>query len=178
MENVKGSGKKNFILKTWERCRSINGSRRKSLAMSTDCLTKSQSWHCSGTQPSKDAKPKDKNQIAPVGCFTVYVGQERQRFVIKTQFANHPLFKMLLEDAELEYGYSSEGPILLPCEVDLFYKVLAEMDSKEIHHGRGFAYGSCTPFSPVNRLGKSDMAKGYGSYVPLTPSRLFKMNLF
>lgn len=86
----------------------------------------------------------------------------------------HPLFKMLLEDAEMEYGYCSEGPILLPCDVDLFYKVLAEMDSKEIDeekkkYGRstsfGFAYGSCTPFSPTRRPTKTNMAaEGLGSY--------------
>ncbi|KAK2644453.1 hypothetical protein Ddye_019648 [Dipteronia dyeriana] len=36
---------------------------------------------------------------------------------------------MLLEDAELKYGYDAQGPILLPCHVDLFYKVLAAMES-------------------------------------------------
>ncbi|KAA8542085.1 hypothetical protein F0562_023237 [Nyssa sinensis] len=94
---------------------------------------------------------------------------------MKTKYANHPLFKMLLEDAELEYGYSSEGPILLPCDVDLFYKVLAEMDSKddlEIHPGCGFAYGPCSPFNSSRRLANSGMAKGYGAYGLLTPSRL------
>jgi SAUR family protein len=157
-------GKKNLLLKTWHRCRSLP--REKSTS-TTSNLSKSQSG----------------NQVAPEGCFSVYVGPEKQRFVIKTKYANHPLFKMLLEDAEEEYGYNSEGPLLLPCDVDLFCKVLAEMDHKEeeIVPSCGFAHGSCSPFTPGRRVGKSgNMAKVYGSYGYglLTPSRLLKMNQF
>lgn len=84
-------------------------------------------------------------QVAPEGCFSVYVGPQRQRFVVKTKFANHPLFVMLLEEAELEYGYNSEGPILLPCEVDTFNQVVAEIDGEQqrgiTNHGCSFAIG-------------------------------------
>ncbi|XP_055827618.1 auxin-responsive protein SAUR71-like [Solanum dulcamara] len=127
-------------------------------------LSKSKSWHGRST-----------TTIAPEGCFWVYVGPNKERFVVKTKYANHPLFKMLLEDAEKEYGYSySQGPILLPCDVDIFYKVLAEMvNNKEIDDS--VVCGSCSPlFSPSRRLGNSQMAKGYGSYKSLTPPRLFK----
>ncbi|XP_057440194.1 auxin-responsive protein SAUR32-like [Lotus japonicus] len=72
-----------------------------------------------------------KGQRVPNGCFSVYVGAERQRFVVKTEFVNHPLFKMLLDEAEVEYGFNSDGPIWLPCNVDLFYKVLAEILADE-----------------------------------------------
>lgn len=69
---------------------------------------------------------------------------------------------MLLDDAEQQYGYHSEGPLLLPCDVDLFYKVLAEMDCENtdviLPHGCG-VYGSY-------------------SYTLLSPSRLLKMNQF
>ncbi|XP_059306214.1 auxin-responsive protein SAUR29-like [Lycium ferocissimum] len=126
-------------------------------------LSKSKSWHGRNST------------IAPEGCFWVYVGPEKERFVIKTKYASHPLFKMLLEDAQKEYGYSySQGPILLPCDVDLFYNVLAEMgSSKEIDDS---ICGSCSPlFSPGRRLGNSQMARGYGSFTVLTPPpRLFK----
>ncbi|KAL5074961.1 hypothetical protein RYX36_013945 [Vicia faba] len=71
-----------------------------------------------------------KNMIkVPKGCFSVYVGSERQRFIVKTKFVTHPLFKMLLDEAEMEFGFQNDGPIRLPCNVDLFYKVLAEMNS-------------------------------------------------
>ncbi|XP_049349444.1 auxin-responsive protein SAUR50-like [Solanum verrucosum] len=127
-------------------------------------LSKSKSWHGRST-----------STIAPEGCFWVYVGPNKEKFVIKTKYANHPLFKKLLEDAEKEYGYSySQGPILLPCDVDYFYVVLADMvNKKEIDDSIGC--GSCSPlFSPSRRLGNSQMAKGYGSYKSLTPPRSFK----
>jgi len=171
MDNPKrGKDKKNVFSKTWERCKSINKDREKSPTFS-----KSKSWNF--TKPTTSSKG---NKIAPGGCFAVYVGPQKQRFVIKTKFANHPLFKMLLEDAEMEYGHNCEGPIMLPCDVDLFYKVLAEMDSKDenIVPSCGFAYGSCSPFNPSRRLSHGDMGGGYGSYGFLTPSRLLKMNNF
>lgn len=114
-------------------------------------------------------------RVAPTGCFTVYVGPEKQRFVMKTEYANHPLFRMLLEDAESEYGFSSEGPLLLPCDVALFCKVLAEMDAADAgidgDDDYRFGCGSCSPFNPARRLGRSDMAKGCTSYGLLTPPR-------
>ncbi|KAK7304273.1 hypothetical protein VNO77_45140 [Canavalia gladiata] len=72
-----------------------------------------------------------KSSVSPEGCFSVYVGPEMQRFVIKTEYANHPLFKILLEEAESEYGYNSHGPLALPCHVDVFYKVLMEMEDSQ-----------------------------------------------
>ncbi|KAG6387197.1 hypothetical protein SASPL_152383 [Salvia splendens] len=67
---------------------------------------------------------------------------------------------MLLDDAELEYGYHSEGPLLLPCDVDLFCGIIAEIGGDE--HVSGFVNG---PFNPARRLGKAtDMAKGCASY--------------
>ncbi|KAI3688647.1 hypothetical protein L2E82_46378 [Cichorium intybus] len=158
---VKGSsGKKNFLIKTWERCRSIPGSGGCDRGVSGIC--------------------KSKKKVAPEGFFPVYVGPEKQWFAVKTKYANHPLFRMLLEDAETEYGYNTPGPILLPCEVDLFYSVVAKMEAKAMEpHGWGFRYGSCSPFSPSRRLmnaGGNQMGKGYGGYGVLTASRLVKMN--
>lgn len=175
MECEKGSsGKKNLIMKTWQRCRSIPGSRGKSYATISslpDCV-------------STKKEHKTKCKVAPHGCFSVYVGPEKQRFVIKTKYANHPLFKMLLEDAESEYGFISDGPILLPCDVNLFYKILAEMDNNGTDNedytrskSCGLAYGSFSPFSPTRRSYKNgDMGKGFGLYGLLTPSRLIRMN--
>jgi len=169
MDVVKDRVKNNLIFKAWQRCRSFHGGPRKSKP-SANSLTKSKSWHLTSTN--------SKSRVAPEGCFSVYVGPDKQRFVIKTKYANHPLFKMLLEDAEVEYGYNSEGPILLPCDVHLFYSVLAEMDAKDDYQMStprcGLSYAS--PFNRSRRLGKSDMAKGCGSYGILTPSRLLKMN--
>ncbi|PHT46393.1 hypothetical protein CQW23_15551 [Capsicum baccatum] len=137
----------------------------------TMILSKSKSWH-SGT------KAKSQVVLAPQGCFCVYVGPEKEKFIVKAKYANHPLFKMLLEDAEMEYGYSSQGPILLPCDVDLFYKVLGQMDSEKEINGPGCGLASCSPFSPARHLGNSEMGKGYGSYRNLPTPRLLKLNSF
>ncbi|XWS51461.1 hypothetical protein CRYUN_Cryun12cG0178300 [Craigia yunnanensis] len=173
--------KKNVIVRAWERCWLLGIGSKKSSGTSCDALKKSKSWHCSTTRSSsleEDHKGKKKCHVAPEGCFSVYVGPQRQRFVIKTEFANHPLFKKLLEDAELEYGFSGEGPLLLPCDVDLFYEVLAEMDSgEEISPVCSFVYSPLILCSPSPRQ-SSSINKGYGSYKLLTPSRMLKLNSY
>jgi SAUR family protein len=99
MDIVKEKWKKNLIVKTWDHCRSLGGGRSKSSSL----MTKSKSWNGAGTGEEEEGRHKHKSKlVAPEGCFTVYVGPEKQRFVVKTQFANHPLFKMLLEDVEFK----------------------------------------------------------------------------
>ncbi|KAI3452561.1 hypothetical protein Pfo_009225 [Paulownia fortunei] len=100
---------------------------------------KSKSWPrgLNVDAPNQEKKNGKKwSRVAPEGCFSIYVGPQKQRFLIKTEYVNHPLFKMLLEEAESEYGYSSEGPLALPCEVDHFIKVLMEMDCEENNSGK------------------------------------------
>ncbi|XVF54733.1 hypothetical protein PTKIN_Ptkin05aG0205000 [Pterospermum kingtungense] len=184
MDVAKMKWKKNVIVKAWERCWTLGTKKSSSSGTSgTDASKKSKSWHCNRTRSSSSKEDQDHNkgknkcQVAPEGCFSVYVGPQRQRFVIKTEFANHPLFKMLLEDAELEYGFSSEGPLLLPCDVDLFYKVLAEMDNGDETSTTpicGFAYSPLILRSPS----RPSANKGYGSYKLLTPSRMLKLNSY
>lgn len=120
-----------------------------------------------GRQQSRQPDPNNLHvttrchRMAPQGCFSVYVGPERRRFVVGIKNASHPLFRMLLEDAELEYGYASEGPLLLPCDVELFCKVLAEMDSDD-----------------TDLIYPSGCAMSLGSYSPLSPSKLLRLNQF
>lgn len=171
METVKrNTGKNNFLVKTWKRCRSF--SHVHSYRGGVGGLPKSRSWN---------GKERMKKEIAPEGYFPVCVGPGKQRFAVKTKYASHPLFAMLLEDAEKEYGYHCDGPISLSCDVDLFYKVLAEMEAKDVQPlGRSYAFGSCSPFNPSRRLGSNgadEMAKlGYGYYGPLTPSSWINMS--
>lgn len=163
---MKEKGKKGLITKTWERCKSI-GRKTSTTASSTDVpvLTK-KSKSCSHIDlfmSDDDRRRRHRRQVAPEGCFSVYVGAEKQRFVVKTEYANHPLFKMLLEEAESEFGYDSQGPLVLPCNVEVFYKVLMEMDDcggdQNGPRGCGFA-------------------KRYGSYHLLSPSRMVAINQF
>ncbi|KAJ8510602.1 hypothetical protein OPV22_001036 [Ensete ventricosum] len=106
MGTVGGDGKekkrtKGLILKTLERCRSMAGQRR------------------GGRQ-----------ETPPEGCFAVYVGPERERFVIRTECVNHPRFRLLLEEAEMEFGYSNSGPLELPCHVEVFHEVTRSNEKK------------------------------------------------
>ncbi|CAO2818297.1 unnamed protein product [Amaranthus hypochondriacus] len=154
--------KKNILT----RCKSTKEKPQKTISKNPNTLPKCKSYPPPWCSPSPSTsspstKAKAKRPMTPGGCFSVYVGSERQRFVIKTKYVNHPLFKMLLDDAEQQYGYSSEGPILLPCDVDMFYKVLAEMDCDSTDHIiHSYGCGS------------------YGSYSLLSPSKLLKMNQF
>ncbi len=139
MDLVKSKGKKGLIVKTWERCKSFGhggrGERKHSSILFV--MRKSKSWPRGLEEEEKRGR---KRRVSPEGCFSVYVGPQKQRFVIKTEYINHPLFKVLLEEAELEYGYSSVGPLALPCKVDIFLKVLMEMDeSRETPQGCNFA---------------------------------------
>ncbi|KAH7516766.1 auxin-responsive protein SAUR40 [Ziziphus jujuba] len=168
MNWIKEKPKKgNLIIKTWERCKSIGrGGRKSSPGKARALKLKSRSWpRIDCTMPREvEEKREKKGRVAPDGCFSVYVGPQKQRFVVKTEYANHPLFKMLLEEAESEFGYDSQGPLVLPCNVEIFCKVLMEMDdagdTDKIHRGCG------------------GFAKRHGSYHLLSPSHMVAINQF
>ncbi|KAM0027066.1 putative small auxin-up RNA [Helianthus debilis subsp. tardiflorus] len=123
MDVVKEKEKKGFIYKTWERCKSFrNIGAKSSFGNKRAPVKRCTSW------PRLDPNKGKTLNIAPKGCFSVYVGPQRRRFVIKAEHANHPSFKVFLIEAECEYGYTHEGPLELPCDVDEFVKVLLQMD--------------------------------------------------
>ncbi|KAM0822894.1 hypothetical protein ACQ4PT_071222 [Festuca glaucescens] len=65
------------------------------------------------------------------GCFSVYVGAGRERFVVRTECVNHPLFRTLLEEAEEEFGYAAAGPLELPCNAEAFARVLQQIEEEK-----------------------------------------------
>lgn len=125
--------KRSLILKTWERCRSIDRGKKPSPA----------DGHF---PPSPEARLRrgisEKRRVAPEGCLSVCVGSEKVKFLIKMDYVNHPLFKLLLDEAEMEYGYANEGPLVLPCDVELFQSLLWEIEQDAIARpGCNFAKG-------------------------------------
>ncbi|KAE8658014.1 Auxin-induced protein 10A5 [Hibiscus syriacus] len=60
----------------------------------------------------------------PKGYLAVYVGQELRRFIIPTSYLSHPVFTILLEKAEEEFGYDHNGGLTLPCEIETFKYLL------------------------------------------------------
>jgi len=60
----------------------------------------------------------------PEGFLAVYVGKERQRFVISANYLKHHMFKVLLEKSAEEYGFEHKGGLPIACEVAAFEHLL------------------------------------------------------
>lgn len=88
---------------------------------------------------TKQISKGNENSI-PKGCFCVYVGAERQRFVIKIEVTNHRYFQILLEEAENEYEFHYNGPIWLPCNVDVFHEIISEIEDSLAFKNRLFPH--------------------------------------
>ncbi|XP_051124327.1 auxin-induced protein 6B-like [Andrographis paniculata] len=89
-------------------------------------------WRRKAAMASRGA-PSD----VPAGHVAVTVGSSCRRFVVRTTYLNHPLFKKLLVQAEEEYGFSNNGPLAIPCDESLFEEILrylARTDSSIANH--------------------------------------------
>lgn len=67
----------------------------------------------------------------PKGFLAVCVGEELKRFVIPTEYLGHKAFRMLLREAEEEFGFQQEGVLRIPCEVSVFEKILKVLREKK-----------------------------------------------
>ncbi|KAK8552464.1 hypothetical protein V6N13_120862 [Hibiscus sabdariffa] len=67
----------------------------------------------------------------PAGHVAVCVGRSCRRFVVRVTFLNHPVFKNFLTQAEEEYGFSSQGPLTIPCEESVFEEVIGFISRSE-----------------------------------------------
>ncbi|KAG6772458.1 auxin-responsive protein SAUR15 [Populus alba x Populus x berolinensis] len=74
----------------------------------------------------------------PTGFFAIYVGEDRERFVVPTSCLSHPLFKMLLEKSYNEFGFEQRNRLVVPCNVSTFQEVL---NAVECCNGR-FDFGN------------------------------------
>ncbi|CAN8253461.1 unnamed protein product [Cochlearia groenlandica] len=178
----KKSSMENSITRTWEKMKSFGHTS----SSTTSSIKKSKSWHGSFLhEDNNESKGKIKKESHPPhGFFALYVGPTKQRIMVKTKLVNHPLFKNLLEEAENEYGYIRDGPIVLPCEVDHFLNILAHIKSNDDHSGHSHDNdydddddnGSTT--SPICGLASPYRPRD-GSYKLLrSPSSLFNLHRF
>ncbi|XP_074591133.1 auxin-responsive protein SAUR50-like [Curcuma longa] len=73
----------------------------------------------------------------PPGYVAVYVGPDRQRFVIRIRFLSLPAFSGLFRLAEGEYGFPSRnaGAFAFPCDPDFFEFILDALDQDEARYG-------------------------------------------
>ncbi|XP_027354819.1 indole-3-acetic acid-induced protein ARG7-like [Abrus precatorius] len=67
----------------------------------------------------------------PAGHVAVCVGPSKKRFIVRATHLNHPIFKMLLVQAEEEYGFCNHGPLAIPCNESLFEELLRVMARPE-----------------------------------------------
>ncbi|XP_059643228.1 auxin-induced protein 15A [Cornus florida] len=67
----------------------------------------------------------------PTGFLAIYVGEERQRFVVPTGYLSHPLFKMLLEKAYNEFGFEQRNGLVVPCNVSTFQEVVSAVECSQ-----------------------------------------------
>ncbi|KAK9055430.1 hypothetical protein SSX86_026513 [Deinandra increscens subsp. villosa] len=65
----------------------------------------------------------------PTGFFALYVGEERQKFVVPTGYLSHPLFKMVLEKSSEEFGFDQKNGLVVPCSVNAFQEVVGVVES-------------------------------------------------
>ncbi|KAK3000190.1 hypothetical protein RJ639_024280 [Escallonia herrerae] len=105
----------------------------------------------------------------PSGSLAVYAdaGAERRRFVIPTRFLNLPVFVDLLDKAEEEFGYQSNGGLVLPCEAEFFAEILKFLARDEQKFG-GFGLDEfCSMFSDVGFGSCKDSSNVYHGFAPL-----------
>uniref|UniRef100_A0A5B6Z1P6 Auxin-induced protein 15A n=1 Tax=Davidia involucrata TaxID=16924 RepID=A0A5B6Z1P6_DAVIN len=70
----------------------------------------------------------------PRGYLAVYVGPELRRFIIPTSYLSHPVFKVLLEKVEEEFGFDHSGGLTIPCEIETFKYLLKCMENHQKDH--------------------------------------------
>ncbi|CAN4096528.1 unnamed protein product [Withania somnifera] len=68
------------------------------------------------------------------GNLAVYVGPELRRFIIPTSYLSDPLFKVLLEKVEEEFGFDHSGGLTIPCEIETFKFLLQCMEKHQRCH--------------------------------------------
>lgn len=104
---------------------SSGGSSRGSPHSSCSSLQYEESHDDNGSTIDKLQMPLD----VPEGCLAVYVGMERRRFIIHTEFLHSQVFRVLLKRSEEEFGYEHQGGLRISCEVDLFENLLWQLKS-------------------------------------------------
>lgn len=62
----------------------------------------------------------------PEDHLAIYAGnlQVMRRYIIRTSYLNHPLFRLLLDEAEKEFGFEQRGVLRIPCEAKLIERLI------------------------------------------------------
>ncbi|CAF1926987.1 hypothetical protein Bca4012_071055 [Brassica carinata] len=84
-----------------------------------------------GKKQSSEFNDKHDGQSLPLdvpkGHFVVYVGENRVRYVLHISFLTRPEFKLLLQQAEEEFGFDHDMGLTIPCEEVAFKSIVTSM---------------------------------------------------
>ncbi|KAG8376266.1 hypothetical protein BUALT_Bualt09G0045300 [Buddleja alternifolia] len=97
----------------------------------------SSSFYCDSDEESCQS-PEPPHDV-PKGYLAVYVGPELRRFIIPTRYLSDPLFKVLLEKVEEEFGFDQSGGLTIPCEIETFKYLLQCMENHQREQADGNA---------------------------------------
>ncbi|BAT96052.1 hypothetical protein LR48_Vigan277s001300 [Vigna angularis] len=107
-------GKKMVSLKKLaKKVKAVGGAEPEPDTLYQECLLK-------GYEEEKESG----SGVTPTGFLALYVGDERQRYVVPTSYLSHPLFKMLLEKAYNEFGFAQRNGLVVPCTASTFQEVV------------------------------------------------------
>ncbi|KAI8021317.1 Auxin-responsive protein SAUR50 [Camellia lanceoleosa] len=101
----------------------------------------------------------------PAGHVAICVGRSNKRFVVRATYLNHPTFKNLLVQAEEEYGFTNQGPLVLPCDESVFEEILRVVSlSDSANSGR---FVNLDDFQRCCDVGRRSNLDGLGESGPL-----------
>lgn len=101
------------FLNKWQKM----GSRVIPSAAGCDCCGQWALW------PSKQEDKCIPSDV-PKGHLVVYVGEDYTRYVINITLLKHPLFKVLLDEAQEEYDFTAASKLCIPCDENIFLSVV------------------------------------------------------
>lgn len=84
--------------------------------------------HCDSDEESYQSLEEMPSDV-PRGYLAVYVGSELRRFIIPTSYLSDPLFKVLLEKVEEEFGFDHSSGLTIPCDIETFKYLLQCMEN-------------------------------------------------
>ncbi|OIT37188.1 PREDICTED: auxin-induced protein 15A-like [Nicotiana attenuata] len=91
---------------------------------STICRERSQQVEYLLIKDNEEWSLTNSKSSTPTGNLAIYVGEERERFVVPTSYLSHPLFKILLEKTYNEFGFEQTSGLVVPCSVNAFQEVV------------------------------------------------------
>lgn len=120
------------ILKKWRKIANSSSSSSKAISNSNHNMSSSSSKSIKFLKRTLSLSDKtassslEASSIAavPKGYLAVCVGEELKRFVIPTDYLGRPAFRILLREAEEEFGFHQTGVLRIPCEVSVFEDIL------------------------------------------------------